>query len=217
MAGIPAANERWGKTTMIASGFPLGNAALPRQGGGRGKQARASKRRMASSQARRIRPACGGRSAHAANGGAQATGSESMASVHPVFMALVIALVYYVLKLGLVRFAAVRLGRKGVFAWKRHVTLGKLAVAGLTAGSLGGFAVTLLIWGSPMATGLHAFIAPAVLALAATAFLTGLRLDREKKAGTPLALVHGANNILLAALCAAQAVTGWLLVRDFLW
>lgn len=140
-----------------------------------------------------------------------------MAFVHPVLMALVIALVVYVLKLGLVRFAAVRLGRKGVFAWKRHVALGKLAVAGLAAGSLGGFAITLLIWGSPLATGLHAFIAPAVLALAATAFATGLRLDRVKRPGTPLALVHGTNNILLAALCIAQAVTGWMIVRDFLW
>lgn len=140
-----------------------------------------------------------------------------MAFIHPVLMVLVVGVTLYVLRLGLIRLAAVRLGGKGVFPWKRHVSLGKLAVAGLMAGSLGGLAMTLILWRSPLATGVHAYIAPAVLALAATALLTGLRLDREKRPGNPLALVHGASNILLAALCIVQAVTGFLVVRDFLW
>lgn len=140
-----------------------------------------------------------------------------MLYVHPIVMLCLVALAFYVLRLGAARFAAVHLGRKTVFAWKRHVLLGKVAMAGLTAGLCGGLFMTWIFWSSPSGTGTHFYVALAILALVVTGTVTGLRLDRVRKPGNPLALLHAANNALLAVLALVQVYTGYGVLKDFLW
>lgn len=138
--------------------------------------------------------------------------------VHPLAMLCLTGLVLAVLRLGAVRFVAKRLGKKGLFAWRRHVLLGKLALAGLFAGSAGGLAVTWGVWSGPASTGAHAWLAACILALAASGLATGLRLDREKAKAPPrTALLHAVGNTLLALLALVQIYTGYRVLADFVW
>jgi hypothetical protein len=140
-----------------------------------------------------------------------------MLYAHPIIMLCLVGLALYVLRLGYVRFAAVHLGRKGVFAWKRHVFLGRLAMAGLFGGLCGGLFMTWFFWSSPGATGAHFRVALAMLALMISGAATGWSLDRTRKPGNPLALVHGLGNALLALLGLVQVYTGYGVMKDFLW
>ena len=141
-----------------------------------------------------------------------------MSYAHPVAMVFAIMLLFYVLKLGFVRFAMVHFKRRsGAFLWKRHVLLGKLTIALLLVGAAGGLAVTWLLWGSPGATQAHAPLGLAMAVVALWSLATGLILDRTRKPGNPLALAHGLGNGLLAALALAQIYTGVNVLRDFLW
>lgn len=138
--------------------------------------------------------------------------------VHPVAMIFVIVLMLYVLKLGWVRFAVVHLKRRsGAFLWKRHVLLGKWTLALMMAGVAGGLAVTWLLWGSPGVSGTHASVAGAMVVLAASGLATGIILERTRRPGNPLALVHGLGNGLLTLLGLVQIYTGIAVLRDFLW
>lgn len=140
-----------------------------------------------------------------------------MLYAHPILMLCLVALTFYVLRLGAVRFAAVHLGRKGVFAWKRHVFLGRLAMAGLAAGMCGGLFMTWYFWSTPGSTGTHFHVALAMMALVASGAATGWSLDRVRKPGNPLALLHAAGNALLALLALVQLYTGYGVLKDFLW
>lgn len=140
-----------------------------------------------------------------------------MLYAHPILMLCLVALTFYVLRLGAARFAAVHLGKKTVFAWKRHVLLGRLAMAGLAAGMCGGLFMTWFFWSSPGGTGTHFFVALAILALLIHGAATGWRLDRVRNPKNPLALLHGAGNALLALLALVQIYTGYGVLKDFLW
>ncbi|WP_173080611.1 DUF4079 family protein [Fundidesulfovibrio magnetotacticus] len=138
--------------------------------------------------------------------------------MHPVIMLCLTGLVFYVLRLGATRFASKRLGRQGVFAWKRHVSLGRVTLAGLLLGVAGGLGVTWGVWSGPGATGWHALLGACAAVLAVSGAVTGGRLDRGRgKAPAGVALLHAAGNTLLAALCLAQVWTGWRVLENFVW
>ena len=140
-----------------------------------------------------------------------------MLYVHPVLMLCLIVLVLYVLKLGYARFASQHLGGRAVFQWKRHVLLGRLAMAGLVAGMCGGFFMTWFFWGTPFVAKTHAGVALGILGLIITGAATGQSLNRTRRPGNPLALVHGIGNALLAALALVQICTGYGVLKDFIW
>ncbi|MFZ5426445.1 MAG: DUF4079 family protein [Thermodesulfobacteriota bacterium] len=140
-----------------------------------------------------------------------------MLQVHPVLMLLTAGLMLYVLKLGLSRLAAKRFGARTVFPWRRHVLLGKIVMAAFAAGFCGGLLMTWIHWSTPLKSGAHALGGLGILALAASGTLSGLALDRKRRSGNPLAVLHGIGNILMAALVALQAWTGYVLLRDFVW
>jgi hypothetical protein len=140
-----------------------------------------------------------------------------MLYVHPVLMLCLILLTLYVLRLGYVRFASKHLGGKTVFQWKRHVLLGRFAMAGLAAGMCGGAFMTWFFWGTPFAAKTHAGVALAMLTLIISGMATGQSLNRTKKPGNPLALVHGVGNALLSSLALVQIYTGYLVLKDFIW
>lgn len=140
-----------------------------------------------------------------------------MLYVHPAFMLLATALMVYVLRLGLVRLMATRFGREGVFHWKRHVQLGKVVMAAFALGACGGLAFTWSQWSAPLKTGTHAALAGVILALATLGTLTGLSMDKTRKRGNPMALVHGIGNMVMAALAALQVYTGVGVLRDWAW
>jgi len=140
-----------------------------------------------------------------------------MLSIHPALMVLNAILMLYVLKLGLGRLAATRFGARTVFPWKRHVLLGKIVMAVLAGGFCGGLFMTWTQWSTPLKSGAHAVGAVCILVLALSGTLTGLHLNRTRRPGNPLALVHGIGNILMAAVIGVQAATGYVLLRDFVW
>jgi len=140
-----------------------------------------------------------------------------MLYVHPLLMLCLILLALYVLRLGYVRFASQHLGGKGVFQWKRHVLLGRLVMAGLTGGMCAGVFMTWFFWGTPFAAKTHACVALAMLVLIVSGAVTGQSLNRTRRPGNPLALVHGTGNALLAALALLQIYTGYGVLKDFIW
>ena len=105
-----------------------------------------------------------------------------MRFVHPAIMACLILLAWYVARLGYIRLSIRRLGKKGVFPWKRHVLLGKVALFGMVLGMGGGLTMTWLLWSDPLSTGLHAFGAACMLPLILFGIATGLLLDRKRAA-----------------------------------
>ncbi|WP_243359555.1 DUF4079 family protein [Fundidesulfovibrio terrae] len=140
-----------------------------------------------------------------------------MAYAHPAVMICLVALALYVLRLGYARFASTVLGRKSVFQWKRHVALGRIVMGGLFAGMCGGLSMTWLVWSHPFSTGTHVAVALCIALLAVSGAVTGLILDRDRRPGNPLALVHGLCNSLLAVLALSQVYTGYGVLKDFIW
>jgi len=135
---------------------------------------------------------------------------------HPVLQLAATLLGFYVLWLGLARFSAVHLGRKRPFPWKRHVRLGTAAVALWSLGLVGGLATTRLHWGEVGDTGAHYRAAMLLLPLLAFSLASGLVMDKRKKTRAVLPLLHAANNLLLLALAVYQAITGWGVIREYL-
>ena len=103
-----------------------------------------------------------------------------MLYVHPAIMASLILLSWYVARLGFIRLAVRRMGRTGVFPWKRHVLLGKVALFGMLLGMGGGLSMTWLLWDDPLSTGLHVLGAAGTAALIVFGIATGLLLDRKR-------------------------------------
>ena len=136
--------------------------------------------------------------------------------IHPIAQALTALLALYVLRLGLSRFASRYLGKRTVFQWNRHVTLGKVVVAVWALGALGGLSVTYLTYGKIFTESLHfkiGIIMPLVLLVT---WLTGTRLARRRDQSNILPVVHLVNNVLLLILAAIQVVTGLGIVQSAL-
>ncbi|THB66413.1 MAG: DUF4079 family protein [Desulfovibrio sp.] len=131
-----------------------------------------------------------------------------MGYIHPVVEALTLLLALYVLLLGLNRFSANHLGRKGSFAWKRHVNLGMLALLLMLAGVGSGMLSTALLWGGFLVTGLHWQVGLAMVPFLVLSFLTGWTMHRNKKKRTGLPLVHGLLGVICVAMAVVQAITG---------
>lgn len=102
-----------------------------------------------------------------------------MSLIHPAVMSLLILLFCYVARLGFIRLGTKRLGRKGVFPWKRHVLVGKVVLWGLFAGLGLGLLVNWLLSSAPFSTGLHVLTAVGIVPLASFGLATGLLLDRK--------------------------------------
>jgi len=136
---------------------------------------------------------------------------------HPALMLLVLAVACLALRQGLIRFASVRLGRKAMFLWKQHVLLGQLALAGMLLGLATGFATTWLAWSAPWSTGLHGKVALAIAALSVFGLVSGVWLDRAKKPGTRLGLMHAMGNSLAVLLAFFQLYSGVDLLRAVAW
>lgn len=136
---------------------------------------------------------------------------------HPVFMFLILAVACVALRQGSIRFAAVRLGRKALFPWRTHVLLGKIALAGMLLGLVTGLSTTWLVWTAPFTTGAHGKVAVVIGALAVSGLATGMKLDKLKKPGTRLGLIHAVGNTLAVLLAFFQLYSGFDLLRAVAW
>jgi hypothetical protein len=128
--------------------------------------------------------------------------------IHPYWQAAAILLSGYVFILGWARFAVVNLGRQGIFLWKRHVFLGKMALYLLMYGASVGAAAAWVKWRTVGMTGSHFRVGIAIMLLALFGYWSGLRMDIHKKQRRVLPLLHGVNNLLLLALTLLSLVTG---------
>lgn len=129
--------------------------------------------------------------------------------IHPLWQAVATVFAISALVLGWQRFRALHLGRKGTFAWKRHVFLGSVALTAWVFGALIGLVVVGLDWGVFFLTGTHAWMGTLFVALAAFGCISGHMLDRSRKRRTWLPLAHGVCNAALVILVFVQAWTGW--------
>jgi hypothetical protein len=128
--------------------------------------------------------------------------------VHPFWQIAAMVLGFYVLYLGWARFAAVNLGRKTLFQWKRHVYLGKVALYMWLYGAMVGIAAAWVQWRSLGVTGIHFWIGGAIVLLSLFGYWSGLRMDTVKKRRKGLPILHGANNLLLLLLTLISIATG---------
>ncbi|MDP3427759.1 MAG: DUF4079 domain-containing protein, partial [Humidesulfovibrio sp.] len=120
----------------------------------------------------------------------------------------------YVLHLGWVRFRTAHLGQKNaIFAWKRHVLLGKIVLTTWSLGFLIGLGAAWLDWKRVFITGQHYKMALLMLPLIAFGLGTGLFMDRVKAKRTALPLAHGCANALLVLLGLSQLYTGIAILR----
>jgi len=134
--------------------------------------------------------------------------------IHPVLQTLAVCLSLYVLYLGWVRFRAAHLGEKNaVFAWKRHVLLGKTVLTTLSLGFIIGLGAAWLDWKRVFITGHHYKVALLMLPLIAFGLGTGLFMDSVKAKRTALPLAHGCGNALLVLLALYQLYTGINILR----
>ncbi len=135
--------------------------------------------------------------------------------IHPVLQTLALILSLYVLYLGWVRFTFAHLGRKGVvFAWKRHVLMGKVVLCTWAVDFAIGLAAAWWGWSTVFITNHHYKVALVMLPLIFFALATGLVMDRVKAKRTALPLAHGAANALLVLLALYQLYTGVIILRD---
>ena len=75
-----------------------------------------------------------------------------MLLIHPTIQAIAILLASFAFLTGLQRFRAFHLKQKVIFPWKRHVLIGRIALALLLFGLILGFAMVRLHWGHNLMT-----------------------------------------------------------------
>jgi hypothetical protein len=137
--------------------------------------------------------------------------------IHPVLQTLAGGLSLYVLYLGWVRFRAAHLGdANAVFAWKRHVLLGKIVLTTWGLTFFIGLSVVWLDMKRVFVTGQHYKVALLMLPLIAFGLGTGLVMDRVKAKRTALPLAHGSANALLVLLGLYQLYTGMAILRGMI-
>jgi len=135
--------------------------------------------------------------------------------VHPIVQFLAVILACYVLYLGYRRFLSFYLKQTVPFLWKRHVTLGLVALATLFVGMAGGMAMVYIFWRSYFITGLHAKVALVLVVLILFGILSGLYMHLKKRKRKWLPLLHLANNVILLLLCVVQIITGWNILTKY--
>ncbi len=128
--------------------------------------------------------------------------------IHPLWQSATLLLALYVLYLGWIRFAFVYLGRKGQFAWKRHVGLGKAALFMWLYGTAVGLGAAWVKWRAFGVTGSHFKLGLLVVGLALFGYLSGWRMDAVKAKRRLLPLLHGGANLLALLLSLAAGRTG---------
>lgn len=129
-------------------------------------------------------------------------------SIHPAVQIGAITLALYVFYLGLQRSRSLHLGRTSSFNWKRHVTLGTVALTTMLLGIGGGLAMVYMYWKGILLGGLHGETGLAMVPLILFGLSSGLYMDRHKKKRTLLPPLHGVNNLVLLILALSQVVTG---------
>ena len=139
-----------------------------------------------------------------------------MLLIHPIIQIVATLIAFYSLFLGFSRFRTLHLGKRGVFAWNRHVLVGKTALLLWTAGLFGGAAVTWLNTGSAFNPTPHANTALAMLPLIAFGFFTGVYMDKHKTQRKLLPMLHGLGNVVLLVLAGSQFFTGSRIVQAIL-
>jgi len=138
-----------------------------------------------------------------------------MLLVHPMVQFSAICLACYVLYLGYGRLLSLHLRQTVPFLWKRHVTLGLVALLTLFAGMAGGIAMVYTFWRSYFITGLHAKIGLVLVPLILFGIGSGLYMNAKKRKRKWLPLLHMANNLALLVLCVAQIITGWNILTKY--
>lgn len=128
--------------------------------------------------------------------------------VHPFWQAAAIVLGWYVFHIGWARFAAVSLGRRTTFLWKRHVFLGKAVIYFWIYGAFVGGAAAWVKWRTFGLTGIHFWVGLLIVLMGLFGYWSGLRMDTHKKKRKILPLVHGANNLLLLLFSLLSVFTG---------
>ena len=137
-------------------------------------------------------------------------------SIHPIIQFSAVLLALYVFILGVQRFRSQHLYQKNVvFRWKRHVSLGKIALSILILGAGGGMYMTYSHWYRVLMVGIHAKVALVIIVLAVFGLVSGWYMDRYKKKRKMLPLVHGLSNVVLLLLLFFQVYTGWGVYQTF--
>lgn len=127
---------------------------------------------------------------------------------HPVWQGAFTLLTLYVLYLGYQRFRFNHLGQTAEFKWKRHVTLGLIAMGAMLAGLVGGYINARITWPGVLITGLHGYVGLAMIPFLILGAATGWFMDRRKKRRKALSLIHGLIGLLVIVMSLAQAYTG---------
>ena len=137
-----------------------------------------------------------------------------MMLVHPGVQLLSSLLSLYVLYLGYQRFLAAHLQKKRVFAWKRHVAVGRAVMIVWLAGFGLGLGMAWWAWKTFFLTGAHAWVGATMVPLIVFGYLSGHVMDVRKKKRRALPLVHMANNAILVALALWQLATGVIILKN---
>lgn len=135
-----------------------------------------------------------------------------MLFIHPVIQCSAVLLALYVFFLGVQRFRSLHLKQKAKFNWKRHVTLGQIAMIGMLAGMLGGAVMAYVTWHGFLVTGTHGKVALGMLPLILFGLSSGLYMNYRKSKRKLLPLIHGLNNMVVLILALYQISSGrWVL------
>lgn len=140
-----------------------------------------------------------------------------MLYIHPILQGLITLLGFYALALAWPRFSSLHLGRNRPFNWKRHVLVGKIVLVGWLLGAGGGVYTSWSNWSGLGATGPHYPIGQIMAVMIIFGLVTGLRLDKKKKNGKILPLLHGINNLALIFLAIILAITGYRALEILVW
>ncbi len=135
--------------------------------------------------------------------------------IHPVVQTAATLVGLYVLALGWTRFRAAFLGHKGLFQWKRHVALGKIAVALWALGLGTGLWATHKAWMTLFITDGHYKGGLAMIPFLVFAWASGWIMDTHKRRRKALPLAHAVNGLILAALALYQAWSGITVLRGY--
>lgn len=138
-----------------------------------------------------------------------------MLYLHPALQILATCLAIYALLLGRRRWQTVYLGKKVAFKRKRHILVGKLALAGWLAGMVGGAAMVRILWGGFFITGPHFLMALVMLPLILFGLLSGYYMEKLPKPRRKLPLAHGLVNLLCILLALWQVKEGIAVLHDF--
>ena len=138
-----------------------------------------------------------------------------MLLIHPTIQAIAILLASFAFLTGLQRFRAFHLKQKVIFPWKRHVLIGRIALALLLFGLILGFAMVRLHWGHNLMTFGHGKMALVIIPFILYGILSGHALSRKGHHQAALRILHGLNNTLLLILLFIQARFGIEVYRLF--